>query len=83
MPGMPGLPGIMNDEMLAAPGLGPALLASSHYHRGQIYEELGDTDKALWHYGAFVELWREADPEYQPVVEDVRERMARLVGEGE
>lgn len=79
---MPGLPGIMNDEMLAVPGLGPALLAPSHYYRGEMYEEMGDTEKALWRYGAFVELWRDADPENQPMVEDVLEWMGRLAGEG-
>jgi tetratricopeptide (TPR) repeat protein len=56
--------------------------APSHYYRGEMYEEMGDTEKALWHYGAFVELWRDADPEYQSVVQDVKERMALLSAEG-
>ena len=60
-----------------------ALLAPSHYHRGQIYEDMGDTEKALWHYSAFAELWEDADPEYQPLVEEVKGRMARLAGEGQ
>jgi tetratricopeptide (TPR) repeat protein len=62
--------------------LAPVLLAPSHYYRGQIYQELGDTEKALWHYGAFVELWKDADPEYRPIVQEVLGRMARLAGEG-
>ena len=64
-----------------ARGIAPVLLAPSHYYRGQIYEEMGDTEKALLHYGAFVELWRDADPEHQPLVEEVKGRMARLAGE--
>ena len=64
------------------PPRGDALLAPSHFYRGEMYEEMGDTEKALLHYGAFVELWRDADPEYQPMVEDVLERMGRLTGEG-
>jgi hypothetical protein len=44
---------------------------------------LGDTDKALWHYSAFTELWKDADPEYQPLVDDVKGRMVRLTGEGQ
>jgi len=56
--------------------------APSHYYRGRMYEEMGDPEKALRHYGAFVELWKDADPEYQLVVEEVRGRMALLVGEG-
>jgi len=63
-------------------GTGPALLAPSHLYRGEIYEELGDAEKALWHYSQFVKLWRDADPEYQPVVEEVKGHMARLAAEG-
>ena len=64
-------------DFLTIPLLGP-----SHYYRGEIYEELGDREKALWHYGAFVQLWKDADPEYQSVVQDVKERMALLSAEG-
>jgi hypothetical protein len=32
-------------------------------------------------YGRFVDLGKEADPELQPVVQDVRARIARLAGE--
>ena len=37
------------------------------------------TDSAAWHYSAFVELWQDADPELQPLVDEVRQRIARLV----
>jgi tetratricopeptide (TPR) repeat protein len=49
---------------------------------GELYEAKGDTEKALEYYNQFVELWQDADPELQPIVRDVRQRMARLVGEG-
>jgi len=52
--------------------------APTHLHRGEIYEQMGDRAKALEHYGHFVVLWSDADPELQPLVEDVRGRMARL-----
>ncbi len=55
-----------------------SLLAPSHYYKGQIYEDMGDTERARWHYAAFVELWRNADPEYQPFVEEALGRMAQL-----
>ena len=48
---------------------------------GELYEERGDRDKAVEYYNRFVELWREADEELQPVVEDVKSRIAKLVGE--
>jgi tetratricopeptide (TPR) repeat protein len=53
----------------------------SHLRRGEIYEQAGDREKALEHYSLFIKWWKEADPEFQPQVEEVRRRMARLVGE--
>jgi hypothetical protein len=35
-------------------------------------------DSAACHYSAFVELWKDADPEAQAIVDDARRRIARL-----
>jgi len=48
---------------------------------GEIYEARGETEMALERYGAFLDRWSDADPEFQPLVDDVRARMARLAGE--
>jgi tetratricopeptide (TPR) repeat protein/tRNA A-37 threonylcarbamoyl transferase component Bud32 len=56
-------------------------LALTHKRLGELYEQRGDVDKAAEHYGEFVDLWKDADPELQPQVDDVRQRIARLVGE--
>jgi tetratricopeptide (TPR) repeat protein len=56
-------------------------LPVSYRRLGELYEEKGDREKAVDYYGRFVELWSDADPQLQPVVEDVRGRIARLVGE--
>jgi tetratricopeptide (TPR) repeat protein len=45
---------------------------------GQLYESMGNTDKALENYRAFAELWKNADPDLQPRVADARKRIARL-----
>jgi len=45
---------------------------------GEMHEAKGNVDKALTHYQAFVELWKDADPELQPRVRDVRGRIERL-----
>ena len=45
---------------------------------GQLYESLGKTEKAAEQYRAFIELWKNADPELQPRVADARQRLARL-----
>jgi tetratricopeptide (TPR) repeat protein len=55
--------------------------AAVHRRLGELYEERGDREKAVEYYARFVELWSNADPELQPLVEDVRRRIERLVGE--
>ena len=56
-------------------------LAPTFKRLGELYEARSDRGKALEYYGRFVDLWKGADPELQPVVRDVRARMARLAGE--
>jgi tetratricopeptide (TPR) repeat protein len=78
------------ERVVTTPGLGRALypvardaygLAPTYKRLGDLHEERGDRVKALEYYGRFVNLWKDADPELQPVVRDVRARMARLAGE--
>jgi tetratricopeptide (TPR) repeat protein/tRNA A-37 threonylcarbamoyl transferase component Bud32 len=45
---------------------------------GELYERRGDVVRARAHYTAVLELWRRADPELQPVVAEVRQRLAHL-----
>jgi len=52
------------------------------YQRLGEYLEDREPERAAEYYNEFVELWKDADPELQPQVEDVRQRIARLVGEG-
>jgi tetratricopeptide (TPR) repeat protein len=49
---------------------------------GALYEARGNRAKAVEQYSAFLDLWRGADPELQPQVREVKERLAGLVGEG-
>ena len=62
-------------------GLTAVLLAPSHFHRGEIHEEQGNIDQAIWHYDAFAELWKDADPELQVKVREVLQHVAKLRGE--
>ena len=48
---------------------------------GELYEARNDRDNAIEYYNRFIELWKDADPELQPQLEDVRRRLAALVGE--
>jgi len=45
---------------------------------GQLYDQLGEPEKAAGYYGMFVDLWADADPELQPRVEAARERMEEI-----
>jgi len=80
----------MTDSAIAA---GEKYITMNHFQRlsqdalylgpirqrlGELYEGKGEFDKALTHYQAFVELWKDADPELQPRVRDVRGRIERL-----
>ena len=56
-------------------------MAPSHLRRAEIYERLGDKSQAVEHYTRFLDLWKDADPELQPTVRDVKQRLAKLVGE--
>jgi tetratricopeptide (TPR) repeat protein/tRNA A-37 threonylcarbamoyl transferase component Bud32 len=45
---------------------------------GELYEAKGDRARAVAHYTAFVDLWKDADPDLQPQVADVRKKLAGL-----
>jgi tetratricopeptide (TPR) repeat protein len=53
----------------------------AYFRLGELYQAKGDTLKAVDYYGRFTELWREADPEFQPRVKEVRLRIADLKAE--
>ena len=48
---------------------------------GDLYEQKGDRYAAIDWYSRFVDLWHDADPDLQPIVRDVRDRLARLTAE--
>jgi class 3 adenylate cyclase/tetratricopeptide (TPR) repeat protein len=50
----------------------------SHLRQAQIAEHRGDHDSAARHYQAFLDLWRTADPEFQPLVDEARSALERL-----
>lgn len=47
----------------------------------ELYDERGDLERAAGHYGRFVELWADADPDLEPRVEAARARLAEIVRE--
>ncbi|MDA1081042.1 MAG: protein kinase [Gemmatimonadetes bacterium] len=57
-------------------------LGSSLKRLGELYEAKGDKAKAIANYQKFVDLWKNADPELQPQVRAVRDKLARLQRQG-
>jgi tetratricopeptide (TPR) repeat protein len=60
------------------PGGDSRHLAGAYKRLGELYEAKGDKQKAASYYTKFVELWKNADPELQPKVTEVKKRLARL-----
>ena len=65
----------------AAADAAAPLVPASHVRIGEIHEQRGETDQAVERYSAFIDMWAGADPEMRPLVDDVRNRIAVLVGE--
>ena len=42
----------------------------------------GDRERAISHLSRFVQLWKNADPELQPVVAEAKRHLARLQAGG-
>jgi eukaryotic-like serine/threonine-protein kinase len=45
---------------------------------GELYDAQGNTTKAIQYYARFINLWRDADPELQPLVRRAQERLDAL-----
>jgi len=56
-------------------------LARNYKRLGELYEERGNRDRAVEYYGKMIDLWKDADPELQPQVKEIKDRVAKLVGE--
>ena len=59
----------------------PYELAATYQRLGELYEAKGDRKKAMEYYLKLADLWKNADPELQPVVKDAHARVARLSAE--
>jgi eukaryotic-like serine/threonine-protein kinase len=85
--GQPDSARVLYERFLATPFIGDyalqhsTALAASYKRVGELYEASGNRQRAAEYYGRFIDLWKDADPELQPAVADVRRRLGRLAQE--
>ncbi|HEU5171482.1 MAG TPA: hypothetical protein VFU46_13130, partial [Gemmatimonadales bacterium] len=85
--GQPDSARILLERIVATPSIiarfasEPYALAPSYKRLGELYEARGDRKRAADSYAKFVDLWKDADPELQPGVREVRQRLGRLAQE--
>ncbi|RMF60753.1 MAG: hypothetical protein D6743_14550 [Calditrichaeota bacterium] len=56
-------------------------LPVSHFKQAEVYEKLGQNEKAIENYGKFIEMWKDCDPELRSVVVEAEKSLERLLGE--
>jgi serine/threonine protein kinase/tetratricopeptide (TPR) repeat protein len=58
-------------------------LPLSQFWRAEIRNRLGDSKNAAASYRAFIDLWKDCDPELQPMVDLARQRLEGIGGSGD
>jgi hypothetical protein len=66
-------------ESFQAPSDFP-FIAVTQLRQGQIHQRLGHTERARFHYGRFLSLYHDADPEFGPMVQGARKEWEKLGG---
>jgi tetratricopeptide (TPR) repeat protein len=56
----------------------PNFLAASYKRLGELYDAKGNRAKAIENFEKFAEMWKGAEPELQPKVREVQEKLRRL-----
>ena len=51
----------------------------SLYYLGLAYEEMGELEKAQGAYAEYLDIWKDADPELEPLKEQARVRLAAIL----
>jgi tetratricopeptide (TPR) repeat protein len=72
---------VWSDESIPSLASTPSFVFAA-LERGRIAERLGDRDKALERYRFVADVWRGADQELRPYVEEARAGVQRLSPEG-
>jgi tetratricopeptide (TPR) repeat protein len=64
------------DVVRSGEGIDAIELAGMQRRLAELYQRLGERDKAQDYYSRFIELWQDCDPELRPQVAEARRRLA-------
>jgi eukaryotic-like serine/threonine-protein kinase len=56
----------------------PVFLARAYFRLGHLYEAKGERAKSIDYFTRFVDLWKDADTQLQPMVSEARRHLAKL-----
>ena len=62
----------------ALPDVDAEFRAGSYKRIGELYDAKGNKAKAIENFEKFVEMWKNAEPELQPKVREVQDKLKRL-----
>ena len=68
----------VNDHYYSRNDDDPIALAGTLKRLGELYDAKGDRNKAISYLTRFVDLWKNADPDLQPLVADAKRRITKL-----
>lgn len=68
------------ENLVGSSAVDLAVLGLGHLRQAEIHERAGRRDDAIRHYAAFLELWRDPDPELADMRDDAQRSLARLRG---
>jgi hypothetical protein len=57
------------------------LLPATLLLEAESYERMGASERAIDKYSRFVDLWKDSEPELQPMVDESRARLEALLDE--
>jgi tetratricopeptide (TPR) repeat protein/tRNA A-37 threonylcarbamoyl transferase component Bud32 len=70
--------GFLGSKLSSRNGVDEYYRAGAYKRLGELYEARGDTTRAIANYAAFTAYWKNADPDLQPRVVQMQERLAHL-----
>jgi hypothetical protein len=67
------------DSPRACHPYGLIYIGPAHERSARIHGAAGRAEEARWHFERFLHLWRDAEPQFAPLLRDARQELAALL----